>query len=144
MTRRLRTVASLLALTATTTAASSADQFDVRYLLATLGLATMFVSARYIWGRDRGLVQFEGDVSVALWGPRDANGRRDVEVGVVAQVHRMASDLPRAIVAAEAAAKSAREAAEAALECAGYAATAASAAKTAQSLLLERQNGGPT
>lgn len=136
MIRRLRPLAIAFGLIGSTSAASASDAFDVRYLLATLGLFTLYVVSRYIWARDRGLLAFESDVATALWGPRDANGRRDVERGIVATVTRLAIDLPRAIQAAEAAARSAHEAAIAAKDCATYAATAADAAHTAQAMIL--------
>lgn len=135
MLRRFRPFVIAAALIVSTSAASSAEAFDVRYLLATLGLFSIYVAARYIWTRDRGLLAFEGDVATALWGPRDANGKRNVEVGIVAIANRLAVDLPRSIAAAEDAARSAREAATAAQDAATYAATAASAAHTAQALL---------
>jgi hypothetical protein len=138
MIRTLRPIALALALIVTLSAASSSDQFDLRYLLAVTGLGALGLFVRYARERDRGLLRFENRVDGALWGPEDANGKRNVEAGIVFITNRLASDLPRAVQAAEAAARSARDAAEAAIEAAAHAATAASAAKTAQTLLVER------
>jgi hypothetical protein len=138
MIRLIRPIALAAVLILTLSAASSSDQFDVRYLLAVTGLGALGVFARYARERDRGLLRFENRVDGALWGPEDANGKRNVEAGLVFVSNRLAADLPRAVQAAELAARSAKEAAEAARECAVYAATAASAAKTAQTLLVER------
>lgn len=91
---------------------AKAEDFDVRILLATLALGILGTVGRYVVLRDRALIRFESRVDGALWGPEDANGRRNVEIGVVAVVNRLASDLPRAIAAAERAAKLAEEAAQ--------------------------------
>lgn len=138
MIRLLRPIVLAFSLILTLSAAASAEQFDLRYLLAATGLGALGLFARYARERDRGLLRFENRVDGALWGPEDANGKRNVEAGLVFVSNRLAADLPRAVQAAESAARSAREAAEAARECAAFAATAASAAKTAQTLLVER------
>ena len=110
---------------------AKADDFDLRVLLATLALGMLLMLAKYLVERDRALLRFESRVDGALWGPEDANGKRNVEAGMVATVNRLAADLPRAIQAAESAAISAQQAA-------AHATTAAAAATTAQALLVSQ------
>jgi hypothetical protein len=132
---RLR-ILLLTCLALTTTAASSGMDFDVRYLLATVGIFFLVVSYRKLEqltvaaiDREREDLKWRSRVDGALWGPEDANGKRNVEAGLVAQVNRFGSELPRILKASEVAATKAEDAA-------GFAATAASAARTAQALLL--------
>ena len=96
-----------------------------------VALGMLLMLAKYLVERDRALLRFESRVDGALWGPEDANGKRNVEAGMVATVNRLAADLPRAIQAAESAAISAQQAA-------AHATTAAAAATTAQALLVSQ------
>lgn len=152
MLRQFRIVALVLALVLLLAAASSGDErFDVRVLLATMAIGILVMVGRYVVARDRQLLQFENDVSGALWGPRDANGKRNIEAGVVAAVNRMAADLPRAIEAAERAARSAEAAAESSRaatlhvgeatrqieQASAYAVVAGDAARTAREIAQE-------
>jgi hypothetical protein len=139
---RLRIVL-LLSLVLTTTAASSSGDFDVRYLLATVGIFFLIVSYRKLeklesatTEREKEDVRWRAQVDGALWGPEDGNGKHNVEAGLVAQVNRFGQNLPRILRASEEAAAHAATAAQKAEDAASFAATAASAAKTAQALLL--------
>lgn len=132
-------VLGTLLLVVLVTVAADGGDFDVRYLFATLGVAAFGAIGRYIWIRDQRLMNFEVDVSTALWGPRDANGRRDVAQGVVATWQKVAHELPQMLEAAQGAAEAAKEAAKSAESAAVLATTAASAARTTQRLLVECQ-----
>lgn len=71
------------------TAASGSESFDVRILFATMGLALTGAAAKHMWTRDRQVEKWQGLVDVALWGPADVTGRRNLELGVVAGVARV-------------------------------------------------------
>lgn len=72
---------------------AGAASFDATYLLASLGLAGISVGARHVIIRDRQRERWEYRVDTALWGPEDANGKRNVEAGVVALIARNGSEL---------------------------------------------------
>lgn len=140
-----RTRLILLLLLCSLLLGSKSEAFDIRVLLATVALGIIGMAGRYIVQRDRSLIRFEDRVDGALWGPMDANGKRNVEAGIVAVANRLAADLPRAVAAAESAARSAelaadrvQEATRRVEEASGYAIIAGDAARTAQDLLREQ------
>jgi hypothetical protein len=75
------------------TAAEGDASFDVRILLATAGLGGIVVVGRHIVARDLARTRWEYRVDTALWGPEDANGKRDTGRGLVAIVGRIEGDL---------------------------------------------------
>lgn len=91
MPKPFRAVLLALSLVVTLTAARGADDFDLRYLLATVGVGLTVASAQHLWNRDRYTAKWQGMVDVALWGPEDPTGKRNVEAGVVAGVARLDS-----------------------------------------------------
>lgn len=140
MLKRYRTIVLVFALIPALSAANSAADFDLRYLLAVLGLGSVGVMTAYARQRDRSLLRFESRVDSALWGPEDPKGDRDSGEGLVPEFRRLVKELPALISTAREASRHAKDAAVAAQAAARHAEAAASAAKAAQMLLLERSD----
>lgn len=140
---RVRIVALTVIVIGTLTAADGAD-FDVRYLLATVGLfflGTVFHKLTTIEKSqqlsERTTVEWRGRVDAALWGVEGADGKRVAEWGVVHSLSEVAKQLPEVVrMTGEAAANSER-ALRAAQDATAQAATAADAARTAQLMVRE-------
>lgn len=93
MPRRFRAVLLSMTLIASLTAAGGAEQFDVRVLLATVGIALTTMAAQHLWKRDQARERWENRTDSALWGPEDGNGKRNIEAGVVAGVARLETNV---------------------------------------------------
>lgn len=112
--KKLR-IASLLILALLALTAADGD-FDIRYLLATIGVSLVTLGAIHLWKRDRAGERWQLSVNVALWGPEDGDGDRDKAAGVVSQVKAIAAEIPKIAAMCEEARLEAAQAADVARE----------------------------
>lgn len=146
MPKRVRVVALIALLFLSLTGAASAGDFDVRYLLATVGCAFLVITYRKfgkletkVADTERDRLRWQDRVDGALYGPEEPNGVRNGAAGIVSLVRGLAKTADRIVAAAEASARHSELASRAAQDAAAFAATAASAAQTAQKIISEER-----
>ena len=95
MRRPLR-VLGLLVLLCSSVAAAGDDSFDVRYLLAVVGVAFITIVYRKFDAlearfekKETERVKWQSEVGAALWGPVDGNGQHVTEHGIVHMVREL-------------------------------------------------------